>query len=332
MCFKKSKILWVLLGIIGSVRPVQANLSHEDEEKIKNIIREMAPEIARGIVLEAGARVSIEVPIGTILPYGGTGSAPDGYVECDGQQLPKSPAGPTGSDYSALYDIIKYTYTPESERNGALFRVPDLRGRVPVGAGKGEVRLAGHPTKELTQRDVGQALGEETHTLTEKEMPKHKHELTNAIHTHPIQDNGHSHSGAHGSSFLSWAHSGAEGLRKVNGDQYVRGFQVNGLDVPMMGQTAPSGSNLTVQPNEVPMGMTESGNGKAHNNMQPSLVVRYIIKWRGSNHAFNSAHETGSHHNSNENTHDAASNLSVDNQNNDATHSVTPEAHSEQHH
>lgn len=50
--------------------------------------------------------------------------------------------------------------------SGSDPRIPDLRGRVPLGAGAG----AG-----LTARSVGQSGGAETHALTVAEMPSHTH-------------------------------------------------------------------------------------------------------------------------------------------------------------
>lgn len=254
---------WILLALYVVCRFSNANatLTSEDIEQIRAVMQE-----------------NVDMPIGIIMPFAGSASVPNGYVECNGQKL-----STTDPKYHEFFSVIGYAFTPESER-GDKFRVPDLRGKVPLGAGKGVIHLADHSSKKLTQRDLGQEFGEEVHSLSESEMPKHKHELTNTTHTHLIDDKGHSHSGAHGSSFLSWTHAGEQSLRNVNGDQYVRGFQINGVPVPMIGQTAPSTSNLTVQSNQVPMGMKESGNGEPHNNMQPSLVIRYIIKYKGSLH------------------------------------------------
>ena len=45
---------------------------------------------------------------------------------------------------------------------------PDLRGRVPIGVGQGS---------DLTQRNLGDTGGEETHILSVDEMPTHTHNV-----------------------------------------------------------------------------------------------------------------------------------------------------------
>ena len=53
--------------------------------------------------------------------------------------------------------------------NATTFKVPDLRGRSPLGAGTGY---------GLTARTLGEMGGEEEHTITIDEMPSHTHELS----------------------------------------------------------------------------------------------------------------------------------------------------------
>lgn len=93
------------------------------------------------------------VPTGTIVPFAGY-SAPTGWLFCDGGQY-------SASSYSTLYAIIGTTY---GGGNGS-FRVPDLRGRMPVGKNYG------------TFAALGSIGGEEKHTLTIQEMPSHQHPM-----------------------------------------------------------------------------------------------------------------------------------------------------------
>jgi microcystin-dependent protein len=86
------------------------------------------------------------------------GRVPTGWQACNGQQL-------SISQYQPLYTLIGTTYGGDGISN---FNVPDLRGRVPLAAGSG----SGQPTYVL-----GQAGGEETHTLRDQEMPSHSHAL-----------------------------------------------------------------------------------------------------------------------------------------------------------
>lgn len=80
--------------------------------------------------------------------------APKGWALCDGQVLP------IDNQHRALFQIIGTTYGGDGVNT---FRVPDLRGRVPIGAGTDIVR--------------GEFGGEEKHTLIQTEMPLHHHDI-----------------------------------------------------------------------------------------------------------------------------------------------------------
>jgi len=106
----------------------------------------------------------VTVPTGVISPYAGLDSnIPTGYLLCNGQEV-------SASTYSALKDVITTTYGAYTNGSGGVgtthFRLPDLRGRAPIGAGTGT---------GLTARALGATVGTETHTLTEAQMPSHRH-------------------------------------------------------------------------------------------------------------------------------------------------------------
>lgn len=104
-----------------------------------------------------------EVPTGAIIMYGGS-AAPPGYLLCDGAAISR-----TG--YAALFAVVSTTY---GVGNGSTtFNVPDLQGRLALGAGSG----AG-----LTARTRGQSGGDETHTLSEAELTTHNHSVGAHIH------------------------------------------------------------------------------------------------------------------------------------------------------
>jgi microcystin-dependent protein len=108
-------------------------------------------------------------PLGTILPFAGP-NEPDNWLFCDGRELDltKTP------DYKGLADLIKATYDPEHK----VVKLPNLRGRVPIGAGP----KAG----ALSERSLGSIGGNETHILTIAEMPIHSHGITDPGHAHRV--------------------------------------------------------------------------------------------------------------------------------------------------
>lgn len=95
--------------------------------------------------------------VGEIRLFAGT-YAPVGWNLCDGSTL-------SISTYQTLYALIGTTYGGDGVTN---FKVPDLRGRVPIGQGTGN---------NLTTRVLGQAGGTEAVTLTSANLPSHTHSL-----------------------------------------------------------------------------------------------------------------------------------------------------------
>lgn len=93
--------------------------------------------------------------IGEIRMFGGN-FAPVNWAFCDGRIL-------SIGEYSELYSLIGTTYGGDGITS---FRLPDLRGRVPIHKGDGP---------NLTSRPLGSAFGTETVTLETAQIPAHSH-------------------------------------------------------------------------------------------------------------------------------------------------------------
>lgn len=144
--------------------------------------------------------------------------------------------------YSALFNVVGTMYCPGACAMG-MFAVPDLRGKIP--AGQGGTALSG---------TMGSTVGTETHTLTAAQMPFHNHGGTtdvDGLHTHTV-------------SFVGTNFNGP----------YARPFMgQNSFDTLFTDAVAnAAGSHAH---NFVTGG---AGSGQAHPNIQPSLIVKYIIK------------------------------------------------------
>lgn len=179
------------------------------------------------------ARAGIAVPAGTAITVRGA-SVPEGYVQEDGRLLyiDKCPG---------LYGAIGNTY------NGGIvpvgtFRVPNSSGRINVAAGSG----AG-----LTDRFVGQTGGSETHTLTEDEMPAHRHGIF-----------------------------GQDGSNNTWNDGFSVGGNVGvaGEDAAGGGGTDPTTKSYHLQNADGTYLLSEAGGGDPHNNMPPFIVGISCIK------------------------------------------------------
>jgi microcystin-dependent protein len=101
--------------------------------------------------------------IAQIFMFGGN-FAPRSTAFCDGQIL--SIAANT-----ALFSLLGTTYGGDGR---TTFALPDLRGRVPMGAGNGP---------GLTPRELGERGGTESITLTTNQLPSHTHVATLNVST-----------------------------------------------------------------------------------------------------------------------------------------------------
>lgn len=196
--------------------------------------------------------VDLWLPAGSIIQYGGV-TAPSGWVVCDGTAY--DGANPI---YSRLYGAIGLNYGGSGVNS---FQVPDLKGRVPVGLGAG----AG-----LTNRSIAAKGGAETHVLTEAELAGHVHTQPQHVHGQPE----HQHAvGARGSFDPSDTSSGVWGFIPTTYTAAPNG--------PTGGQTVDSLTGLNGGQNTHLAGGENTGStggNAAHNNMQPFIVVNYIIR------------------------------------------------------
>lgn len=143
--------------------------------------------------------------------------------------------------YAALYAVVGSTYNTGGEGAGN-FRLPDYRRRAPVGMGGSGTGVLGN--------SLGNSGGEETHQLVTSEMPSHNH--SDSV--------GHSH--------LEWAQTALGSTAPNNFETTINASSSSPI-VPDSFNTATGSATPTYNP---------TGGDGAHNNMQPSLVMNFIIK------------------------------------------------------
>lgn len=163
---------------------------------------------------------------------------PSGWVFCYGQELSRT-------SHARLFAIIGTTYGAGDGIN--TFNVPDLRGRVPAGldsmGGTSANRLSGATAGSINGDVLGGFGGEEHHVLTVAEL---------AAHAHGVNDPGHAHS-------IPVTPSTQQADGSTNTPTAANGATSTGV----------AGTGISIQ---------NAGSSNAHNNVQPTLILQYIIK------------------------------------------------------
>src|SRR5919112_3242073 len=95
--------------------------------------------------------------IGEIRMFAGN-FAPNGWMTCEGQQLPIS-------ENDALFTLIGTTYGGDGQ---STFNLPNLASRVPIHMGTGP---------NGTNYQIGEMAGTEQETLTTQQIPSHTHPM-----------------------------------------------------------------------------------------------------------------------------------------------------------
>jgi microcystin-dependent protein len=196
-------------------------------------------------------------PVGAVNAYAGT-AAPAGWLLCYGQAVSRT-------TYADLFAVTSTTY---GAGDGATtFNVPDLRGRVVAG----QDDMGGSSANRLTNLSggvdgdtLGASGGAETHALTTAQLATHLHAAGSLLmpnHGHPARydnfDDGDQDTS--GGIMLNTQNPGNHSAHTGTPSD-TRGNAIGGS-----GTAAITGSSAN------------TGSGSAHNNVQPTFILNYII-------------------------------------------------------
>jgi microcystin-dependent protein len=162
---------------------------------------------------------------------------PKNWAVCAGQLLPIN-------QNQALFALLGTTYGGNGQ---TTFGLPDLRGRVAIGAGNG----AG-----LLPYTLGQVGGEENHTLIQSEMAAHNHTLNVD------------------SATAATNNTNAPSTSVVLGQTIGTPAQGNTFNLLLYTSGSPSG---TLDPHTI----GTSGNSQGHLNQMPYLTLNFCIALTG---------------------------------------------------
>lgn len=259
-------------ALIDDLR-VQAELAHNVIPAGSVTVGDLSSSVANALA-----------PTGSIMQYAGS-VAPAGWLMCDGSAY----ATATYPALSAVLGTAYNTSAGQPSPGAGNFRVPILTGRIGVG----------FDTAQASFNALGNTGGANTHTLTTGEMPSHghtqdAHNHSQFSHGHSISDHNHdAFTGSQGShdhtvptrTTTSSSHTHVTGNRAASTpnpstqSDFVyadaNGAHQHSVTVSFrsLGANDNTATNIaTTATNQ------NTGGGGAHNNLQPYIVVNYIIK------------------------------------------------------
>lgn len=183
-------------------------------------------------------------------------SASSGFYFSEGQQILIS--GDTSLYNELTNNGTVFPYGTNTNGSGAAgsthFRLPDMRGKV-----------IAHVDGTTEFASIGTVFGAKTVTLTSAQIPSHTHPITDPTHYHDTYGRGSTWQANDpwGGTDIYFAVNAVGGYPNVGGSNYL-----------LMGSawhdTYYSATGITVNGN--------TGGGGSHNNVQPTMSLRYMIK------------------------------------------------------
>lgn len=173
---------------------------------------------------------------------------PVGWAFCDGSLLPCN-----NPDYAPLFALLGTTYGGDGR---TTFGLPDLRGRLPLGAGQGP---------GLSAIVAGQKRGLELSPLTPDNLPAHTHQAS-----------------FESAGVRPTAYSGGASLTNPTGAVLANPVGEGGVTLPAFSPAAQANAGLAPLPVNGLVTVSPTGAGQPLNVCNPALGLNFIIAFKGS--------------------------------------------------
>ncbi|CAF1068365.1 unnamed protein product [Didymodactylos carnosus] len=199
--------------------------------------------------------------IGDIRIFAGASVPPLNWLICDGTVVKRT-------DYAKLFNVIGTIYGTGVE-DTSHFRLPDLRGRVPMGVDAEGVRVT-------HAKILGIVGGQAVHALSVDQLPSHEHDRGHlhvgiaGEHTHGIHDPGHKHHLPHNFIVGNGPNTGPYGVTR---DQWLKHDRPDSAPATTGIGIHASGSHQ----HEIGGKTGTTGGGQQFSLLQPFQTFNYII-------------------------------------------------------
>jgi microcystin-dependent protein len=217
------------------------------------------PSIVKLSAIKYTPESTVGTPIAPATSVSGYWSAaPTGYLAEDGSAVSRA-------TYANLFNAIGTTYGVGDGLT--TFNLPDSRGRVSV-----------NKSSDVEFNAMGKKYGEKSHVLTIAELASHTH--IQDAHAHGVYDPGHNHSqnGHSHPQMVTNPLAGWPGIRNdydsdAMGNIYSQGITTGVTTATNNPSTTGIGIYNATATNQY------TGGGGAHNEIQPSIVKMFAIKY-----------------------------------------------------
>lgn len=215
------------------------------------------------------ALVELICPCGTIVATMATTEPGPGWKLCDGQALLKA-------EYPRLFAVIG----GEFGETATSFTLPDLRGKMPMGASADAplFSVGGAASVTLTVDQLpehGHVINDPGHDHAFTPTP-HSHTITDPGHSHGITDPGHAHDAAAVAADVAAPTGTADGASAGLTASVATGITINTATTGIgIGSTAADGS---IGSEVTGITILETGGGEAIPVLPPYIAVNWMVR------------------------------------------------------